>query len=152
TGFLGIAFEVLVVRVLSQVTEDTVFTFALLLAVYLIGSAAGAAGYQRWWAGRHADPALTDRLLAALGAACLLGAASLWTAEAVKAFTLRGFGGGIFAAMAAEAALAIAAFAPATVAMGALFSHLSDGARARGAGFGRALGVNTLGAAAAPAV
>src|SRR5262249_42515181 len=103
-------------------------------------------------AGRHADPALTDRLLAALGAACLLGAASLWTAEAVKAFTLRGFGGGIFAAMAAEAALAIAAFAPATVAMGALFSPLSHGARARGAGFGRALGVNTLGGAAAPAV
>jgi len=152
TGFLGIAFEVLVVRVLSQVTEDTVFTFALLLAVYLIGSAAGAAGYQRWWARRRADSTLTDRLLVALGAACLLGAASLWTAEAVKAFALRVFGTGIVAAMAAEAALAIAAFAPATVAMGALFSHLSDRARARGTSFGRALGVNTLGAAAAPAV
>src|SRR5260370_868592 len=43
TGLLGIGFEVLVVRVLSQVTEDTVYTFALLLAVYLIGSAAGPA-------------------------------------------------------------------------------------------------------------
>jgi spermidine synthase len=152
TGFLGIGFEVLVVRVLSQVTEDTVYTFALLLAVYLIGSAAGAAGYQRGWARRRAVPALTDRLLVALGGACLLGAASLWTAEAVKTLALRALGGGIFAAMAAEAALAIAAFGPATVAMGALFSHLSDDARARGAGFGRALGVNTLGAAAAPAV
>ncbi len=152
TGFLGIGFEVLVVRVLSQITEDTVYTFALLLAVYLIGSAAGAAGYQRWWTRRRADPALADRLLGALGAACLLGAASLWTAEAVKAFALRALGNGVSAAMAAEAALAITAFGPATVAMGALFSHLSDEARARGTGFGRALGVNTLGAAAAPAI
>ncbi|HEV8547445.1 MAG TPA: hypothetical protein VGQ57_00430, partial [Polyangiaceae bacterium] len=43
TGFLGIGYEVLVVRVLSQLTEDTVYTFALLLAVYLFGSAFGAA-------------------------------------------------------------------------------------------------------------
>ena len=48
TGLLGIGYEVLVVRVLSQVTENTVYTFAMLLAVYLVGTAAGAAGYQRW--------------------------------------------------------------------------------------------------------
>src|SRR6185295_16466823 len=48
TGFLGISYEVLVVRVLGQVTEGTVYTFAMLLAIYLAGSAAGAAGYQRW--------------------------------------------------------------------------------------------------------
>jgi spermidine synthase len=152
TGFLGIGFEVLVVRVLSQVTEDTVYTFALLLAVYLIGSAAGAAGYHRWRTRRRADSALTDRLLGALGAACLLGAVSLWASEAVKAFALRALGRGMFAAMAAETALAITAFGPATAVMGALFSQLSDEARARGTGFGRALGVNTLGAAAAPAI
>ena len=35
TGLLGIGYEVLVVRVLSQVSEDTVYTFAMLLAVYL---------------------------------------------------------------------------------------------------------------------
>jgi len=65
TGFLGIGYEVLVVRVLSQVTEDTVYTFALLLAIYLAGSAAGAAGYQRWLAGARDPRALGDRLLAA---------------------------------------------------------------------------------------
>jgi hypothetical protein len=37
TGFLGIGYEVVVVRVLGQVTEDTVYTFAALLAVYLGG-------------------------------------------------------------------------------------------------------------------
>ena len=44
------------------------------------------------------------------------------------------------------------AFGPPTVVMGALFSHLGDRATAAGVGFGRALGVNTLGAAAAPAL
>ncbi len=43
TGLLGIGYEVVVVRVLSQVAEDTVYTFALLLAVYLVGAAVGAA-------------------------------------------------------------------------------------------------------------
>ena len=46
TGLLGIGYEVLVVRVLSQVAENTVYTFAILLAVYLVGTALGAAGLQ----------------------------------------------------------------------------------------------------------
>ena len=48
TGLLGIGYEVLVVRVLSQVAENTVYTFAILLAVYLVGTALGAAAYGRW--------------------------------------------------------------------------------------------------------
>jgi spermidine synthase len=152
TGLLGIGYEVLVVRVLGQVTEDTVYTFAMLLAVYLVGSAAGAAGYQRWLSRRRDHDALTDALLCALAAACLAGTASLWGADRLKALALRALGGSMGAALAAEAALAIVAFGPATVVMGAVFSHLGDRARAAGASFGRALGVNTLGAAAAPAV
>ncbi len=53
-------------------------------------------------------------------------------------------------ALAAEAALAVAAFFLPTLVMGALFSHLASRARSSGIGFGRALGVNTLGAAFAP--
>ncbi len=83
TGLLGIGYEVLVVRVLSQVTEDTVYTFALLLAVYLVGSAAGAAGYQRWLLGRGDPDRVGDPLLGALAAACLVGTASLWAADRV---------------------------------------------------------------------
>jgi spermidine synthase len=152
TGLLGIGYEVLVVRVLSQVTEDTVYTFALLLAVYLVGSATGAAGYQRWLVRRRERDAVIDSLLGALATACLLGTATLWGAERVKALVLRALGSGVGAALAAEAALAIVAFGPATVMMGALFSHLGDRARASGVSFGRALAVNTLGAAAAPAL
>jgi len=151
TGLLGIGYEVLVVRVLGQVTEETVYTFALLLAVYLVGTAAGAAAYRRWFAGRG-DRDLTDKLLCALAAACLAGTASLWTAERARVFALRALGGGFGAALTAEAALAVAAFGPPTLVMGALFSQLGDRARASGVGFGRALGVNTLGAAAAPAL
>jgi spermidine synthase len=152
TGLLGIGYEVLVVRVLSQVEEDTVYTFAMLLAVYLVGSAVGAAGYQRWLAKDHDPGRLGDRLLCALAAACLIGTASLWAAEHVKAVVLQGFDSSMTAALAGEAVVALVAFGPPTIVMGALFSHLSACASACGVSFGRALGVNTLGAAAAPLV
>ncbi len=151
TGFLGIGYEVLVVRVLSQVAEDTVYTFALLLAVYLVGTAAGAAGYQRWLAKQDERAALGDRLLSALAVACLLGTTSLWAAESLRAGSLDAFGDSMAAALFAEALLALVAFGPATLVMGALFSHLSRSANAAGISFGRALGINTLAAAAAPA-
>jgi spermidine synthase len=152
TGFLGIGYEVLVVRVLSQVAENTVYTFALLLAVYLVGSAAGAAWYDRWLSRRAGLARFGERLPAWLALACLAGTASLWGAEALKAQALAWLGNGMPAALAAEAVLAAVAFGPPTLLMGALFSHLATQARAAGIGFGLALGVNTLGAAAAPPV
>jgi spermidine synthase len=150
TGLLGIGYEVLVVRVLSQVAENTVYTFAILLAVYLVGTALGAAAYQRWLSDSRDLESLRDRLLRLLAAACLLGVLSLASAEIVKAAVLRWLGPSMAAALAAEAALATAAFLPPTFMMGALFSHLATQARAGGVSFGRVLGVNTLGAAVAP--
>ncbi|HZF27906.1 MAG TPA: fused MFS/spermidine synthase [Gammaproteobacteria bacterium] len=150
TGLLGIGYEVLVVRVLSQVAEDTVYTFAMLLAVYLVGTAAGAASYDRWLARSRAADELGDRLLCALAAAVLVGTSTLWAAEHVKAAALRAFGPSMSAAVGAEALLALAAFGAPTIVMGAVFSHLSARASAAGVSFGRALGANTLGAAAAP--
>jgi len=158
TGLLGIGYEVLVVRVLSQVAEDTVYTFAMLLAIYLIGSATGAAAYQRWLRRTENPESLADRLLCALSATCFLGSGSLWAAERIKALGLHLFGGGVTfggsaaAALAAEALTAIVAFGLPTIVMGAVFSHLSAQASAAGVSFGRALGVNTLGAAVAPLV
>ena len=149
TGLLGIGYEVLVVRVLSQVCEDTVFTFALLLAVYLLGTACGAAAYQRW--GR-ATAAFGERLLAALAAACLMAGACLWGAENIRTHGMQILGDGLLAAIAAEAALAVTVFALPTLVMGALFSHLSVTAERSGVGFARALAANTLGAACAPFV
>lgn len=150
TGLLGIGYEVLVVRVLSQVAEDTVYTFAMLLAVYLVGSALGAAAYQRWLARPDDSERLGNRLLCALAAACLIGTTSLWASEQFKAILLEGLGASMTVAVGAEAALALAAFGLPTLIMGALFSHLSACASESGVSFGRSLGVNTLGAAVAP--
>lgn len=150
TGLLGIGYEVLVVRVLSQVAEDTVYTFALLLAVYLLGTAGGAAAYQRWLSGAADTTRVRDRLLLAQAAACLAGLAGLWGAEALRDGVVRTLGAGLSSALAAEAVLAVAAFALPTFVMGALFTHLAAQARAAGLSLGSALGFNTLGAAAAP--
>ena len=150
TGCLGIGYEVLVVRVLSQVTENTVYTFAMLLAIYLVGTAFGAAVWQRW-GGRRAVEHGPERLLWALAGACLSGVIALAFAPQLKAFALAHWGGSFAGALLAEALLAALAFLPATFLMGALFSLLSQRALAQGTSFGRALAVNTLGAAfAAP--
>ena len=83
TGLLGIGYEVLVIRVLSQVAENTVYTFAILLAVYLVGTALGAVILR----GRD-----TDTLLRTLGAACLLGTISLGVAAPLKELLLHAMG------------------------------------------------------------
>lgn len=152
SGLLGIGYEVIVVRVLSQLNEDTVYTFALLLAVYLVGTSLGAAGYQWWWR-RWVKPKEEDRLSSllpgVLGATCLIGLAALLAAPGLKNGAMNTLGTGFAAALGAEALLAVAAFGLPTLAMGAWFSHLSAQAMGQGVAFGRALAVNTLGAALA---
>jgi spermidine synthase len=151
SGLLGIGYEVVVVRVLSQVTENTVYTFAMLLAVYLVGSAAGAAAYRRFERS-HAGEQLTHALWVALALACLVGTATLYAAESLRNSLLAGFGASLTGAVAVEAALAVAAFGLPTLVMGALFVDLCRAASAAGVGLGRALGVNTLAGAVAPLV
>jgi spermidine synthase len=150
TGLLGIGYEVLVVRVLSQVAENTVYTFALLLAVYLVGTSLGAAAYHRYIGPRTNAGTLDSPWILLVAASCLAGTASLWFANDVKAMFLTFAGPGMTAALAGEALVAMMAFALPTAAMGALFSHLCTRARLAGMPFGRALAVNTLGAASAP--
>lgn len=150
TGFLGIGFEILVVRVLSQVAEDTVYTFALLLALYLVGTALGAFAYVRVRSGGRAR--LRNLLLVVLGLVCLVSTGLLYGSENVKDWVLKSSGGGFIAALAAEGTLALMAFSLPTLVMGALFSHLCEEAQSAGVTFGRALGINTLGAAIAPIV
>jgi spermidine synthase len=152
TGLLGIGYEVLVVRVLSQVTEATVYTYTLLLAVYLVGTALGAAAWQRWIDRRgigQLDGAVRA-LLRAQAVTCVLGSLSLYAAQDLHQAAQQALGAGMAGALAAEGLLALVAFLPPTLLMGALFSALCQQAGQRGVGFGRALAVNTLGAALAP--
>jgi spermidine synthase len=150
TGLLGIGYEVLVVRVLSQVAEDTVYTFAMLLAVYLVGTSLGAAIYQRWLVKSADLDKLGDRLLGAVALACLVGTSCLWMSDQIRTGLLAYWAPGMAASIATEAAMALAAFGLPTMVMGALFSHLCARANASGLTFGQALGINTLGAAMAP--
>ena len=150
TGLLGIGYEVLVVRALSQVAENTVYTFALLLAVYLIGTALGAALHARWLASHPQQHRIRDALLQSLAATCLLGTLLLAGADDVKDWLLGALGPSMMTALIGEAVIAALAFLLPTIVMGALFSHLSTSARDRGISFGHAIGVNTLGAAIAP--
>ena len=150
TGLLGIGYEVLVVRALSQIAENTVYTFALLLAVYLIGTALGAAIHAGWLVLTQDSERLRSLLLQTLAGACLIGTLLLAGAAGIKNSLLDAFGMSMTAALTAEAAIAAIAFFVPTLLMGALFSHLSTNARVIGISFGRALGVNTLGAAVAP--
>ena len=153
TGLLGIGYEVVVLRVLSQVAENTVYTLALLLVVYLVGTAAGAAAWARWGAQRPADaPARRVGLLVALSGACAVSGGALWMAPWFKALSTLMLGGGFHAALGAEALLAALAFGLPTLVMGALFSHLCEEARSQGMRFGTALALNTGGAALAPVV
>lgn len=151
TGLLGIGYEVLIIRVLSQLTENTVYTFAIVLAVYLVGTTAGSAAYARW-ASESPPPHLRGRLLWLQAVACLSCAAALAAAPALKTAILQASGFGFGRALAAEAALACVGFLLPCMIMGALFSHLASLARGVGVGLGAVLGFNTLGAAAAPAV
>lgn len=150
TGFLGIAYEVLVVRVLGQVTEQTVFTFALLLAVYLVASALGAAAWQRRATARSSDDA--SRLLPWLAAACGVGFAALYGAGGIARALHPLTGASEAGALCVEAALGLLAFGPACGVMGAVFASLADAAIDAGATYARALAANTAGGALAPLV
>lgn len=153
TGFLGIGYEVLALRVLAQVTENTVYTFAMLLAVYLVGTAIGAVLYQRLSGDALSHPGrCVDRLLHGVVGACVLGALGLAAAPHLRAWALGHLPANLAGAIATEALLATAAFLLPTMAMGALFTHLCRRARPSPLGVGGAFGVNTLGAAAAPIV
>ncbi|NBT56999.1 MAG: spermidine synthase, partial [Betaproteobacteria bacterium] len=150
TGLLGIGYEVLAVRVLSQVTENTVYTYALLLAVFLLGTALGAALVRR------ADPALdasSNRIDQAIGnliLAIFFGGISLWWADSSYALPARLLGQGSGTALAGEWLAGTAAMLLPAMAMGALFTLLCRQAQQIQMPLGIAMGINTLGSAIAP--
>lgn len=153
TGLLGVGLEVVGVTVLSQNFENTIYTFANTLAVYLVGTACGAALFGRISAkiGRGRPGTLLVCLLALLALATILAAIALRHSPAIIAVVHPEAGGSLATGIAGEMLATLAVFGLPTLLMGALFSHvigllsLRDGA-------GRAYAINTLGGALAPAV
>lgn len=151
TGMVGVGLEVVGVRVLSQVLENTIYTFADTLAVYLLGTATGAALYARYAtkavAGRPAI--VVAALLIAAALSCVIAGVAMAGAPAIVE-RIAGNATSVSRHYLAEAIVAGAAFGLPTIAMGALFSHVA-GLLAH-QGVGRAYALNTLGSAIAPFV
>lgn len=149
TGLAGIGYEVLTIRVVSQILENTIYTFALLLSAYLAGTALGAALWTRLGRGRSGEGA-TGALVAATALACLLGTVVLAGSDAILGFAKDALPATVTGRLAAELAIGALAFLPPTIAMGALFTHLAQQASDRAGGVGAGLAANTFGAALAP--
>jgi spermidine synthase len=146
-----VGLEVVAVQILSQVLENTIYTFAHVLAVYLAGTAIGAALYTRWAARavRGWPATVAAVLLLAHGVAVMWSA---WMLEISPALGEGIAGKGVSASteMLAEIAAATVVLGPATLLMGALFSHVAGLIAPHG--IGRAYAINTLGGAVAPFV
>lgn len=150
-GFFGIAYEVLTVRAMAQVFEGTVYSFAAALLVYLLGTATGAAVFEhrlRAWPARKREA----RLIVAVSTACVAGLGALFLAPQAYRALRRVLGDSVLAVTTAESLMAATVLLPATVAMGALFCHLTERARHTRGGIGAALGVNTAGGLLAPPI
>lgn len=153
SGMAGIGMEIVAARVMTQVMRSTVYTYANLLAVYLVGTAIGA-----WLYARMADRLAVARNATVavwlLAAGAVSTAAAAWALRATPAIVERiaPDGASFFQQCAAELLSAAAVFLLPTMVMGALFSHLMGAASVRGKGTGGAYAANTLGAALAPMV
>jgi spermidine synthase len=141
TGLLGIAFEVLVVRIAAQVMQDTIYTFAGLLAAYLLGTAAGGLVWQRIEP-RVRNPS-SGWLLAGTALACLATAVLTPYIAPIAATAVE-------AGIAGELAVAVALFLAPAAMMGALFGFLAQRVRDQRGSLGWAVGINSVGASAAP--
>ena len=144
TGLLGIGYEVLGIRVMSQILESTVYSFAAALSVYLSGTAIGAAAYQRYGRAYPSDLML-GYLMCGLATTCVLGAWLLSVAMPIYIAC-----GRVLGVAGAELVVATGVFGLPTLFMGATFSHLVQLARAKGHGVGWASSLNTLGGCLAP--
>lgn len=161
TGLLGLGLEVVGVRVLAQVYSGTIFSFADLLAIWLLGTAIGNGLHARFSA-RLLAPRPTIMLVALLLILATMVALSAGTAS-VAASLLDGSTGlnpGFARRQLAEIAVAALVLGPATIPMGMVFAHLlaliaapsPDDSTRTPRPIGAALAINGLCAAAAPFV
>ncbi|MGA2180245.1 MAG: fused MFS/spermidine synthase [Verrucomicrobiota bacterium] len=148
TGLAGIGLEVVLVRILAQLFFDTVYTFANLLAVYLLGTAAGA-----WLCQRRARNISGEKdissLLAWLIVSIVISTLILSVARPIFDW-LRPSGSGLVRNLLAEVILSLLVFLSPTMLMGALFSRLVG--ELSGYSVGKGYALNTLGSALAPFV
>jgi spermidine synthase len=150
TGLLGIGVETITVRALSQVLENTVYSFAAVLAVFLVCIAVGAAIFQRL--GRAPSARSLTALLCGLGLSLLLSIVLLYHGPAIYDWARSYPGTGKNAMIRAEVFLAFTTLALPCSFMGAIFSLLAQSVRDTRGTVGQAVAINTAGAAIAPVI
>ena len=149
TGFAGIGFEVIGMQILSQVFRNTIYTFANILGVFLVGTAIGA------WIYSFIIKKVNDSfntiigvLLAGLTFSVTLAAFPLTNSLTILHTIAPLAGSSFIQHLTGELSVACLIFFIPTVFMGALFSHIVSQFTEQGVG--RAVAINTLGATVAP--
>jgi spermidine synthase len=151
TGLLGIGLEVVVMRALNQVLENTVYTFAVLLVIYLVGTSIGAWLYHHF--ARNTNPRNTTKQLINLAAmGVTFTTAVLFFTQPLHNWLIGWLGKGYTTALLTEITIGIVAFFPPAMAVGALFSHLMQCVRGPRTTIGHSMAINTFGSALAPLV
>lgn len=141
-GVMGLGYQLLGVRLMSQVMENTVESYATALGMYLVGTVWGAAAAREWVRrGRTLDRWVLGLALAVCGAG-LLGLR-------LAAPTVYGFLDGWLGARWAEGVMAGGVFLVPAAVMAMVFSQVVQEAADRRLGVGWAVGWNALGAAMA---
>ena len=152
TGLLGIGFEIIATRILSQVTEGTVYTFSTILAVYLICTSIGAAFHRSIFSKKVDEDHSEAYLFGALTLACLASTASVWYLERIQSFCLESLGNNVSTALITELILAVCTIGPPAIVMGAVFVFLCNRTSELGINFSKSLGYNLVGATVAPII
>ncbi len=150
-GFLGMSFQLVCVHLLSQTLENTVYTYAAILSVYLLGTSIGAILYRR----SHRTPEVpTDPafIRSTLAIAWMLTLSLFFYAVLPEIYqwatpSTALSQGRLLGAQIGAAAMALAL---PSLLMGWIFAWLLDRAVQRQTPLGRPLGANLLAAAMAP--
>jgi spermidine synthase len=149
SGFVALGYEVVWARILSIHTLHAVYSFALVLTVYLVGLALGS-WLGTWWARRHTATLLQFGIVQ-MGIGCL-AIAILFVFAKLPSITLESVFGEYSVAheMLFEVLLASITVLPPTLAIGALFPIVSslytdERTEALGGRIGAVSGLNTAG-------
>lgn len=151
-GFLGIGYQVIAVRVLSLVTENTVYSYALMLIVYLAFHAAGAALFKLVYQSKYRLHASDGLVLTLLIASLLTGVLGLAAAESLFLMPSKIANQSMLLALSGETLAALAALAIPSAAMGYVFAHQSIRLENQSEWVGLSLSLNIFGAALAPLI
>lgn len=150
-GFLGMAYQVLAIRVLSLVTENTVYSYALLLMVYLAFHALGAALYKLL--AKDNTTALRESLsIPFLVVSVAIGAWGLSMADGIFSWPSTVWGKSMWSALAGEGFAALLGLAIPSAAMGYVFAQQTIRQDGSPSWVAKSLFFNILGASLAPMV